>query len=98
MVDEVMLVGDTLGLLLAPMDVNGPGIGVHTLAGCRLYHNAQEQQADSELQQEPTDLHERHCSRPECSMYASEKICHSGLRGPNGTVPRPTVDKTKGLD
>lgn len=50
MVDEVVLVGDALGLLLASMDMNGPGIGVYASARCRLYHHAQEQQAGSELQ------------------------------------------------
>lgn len=97
MVDEVVLLGDALGLFLPPQDVNGPGIGVHTSAGCRLYRHAQEHQACSELQQEPADLHERHCSRSERSTCVSERICHSGLNGPNGNVPRPRVDKTEGL-
>lgn len=97
-VDEVVLVCDALGLLLPPIDVNSPGIGVHTLAGYRMYHHAQEQQAGSELQQKPTDLHECHCRRSEHSTCVSERTCHSGLHRPNGNVSRPRVDKTEGLE
>lgn len=98
MVDEVVLVGYALGLLLSPTYVNGPGIGVHASAGYRPYHQAQEQQAGSELQQEPADLHERHRSRSECSMCVSVRICHSGLYGLNGNFRRPRIDKTEGLE
>lgn len=74
MVDEVVFVSDALGLFLASLDVNGPGIGVRTSAGCRVYRCAQEQQTGSELQQEPADLHERHCRRSECSMCVFDNL------------------------
>lgn len=98
MVDEVVLVGNVLGLLFPPTYVNGPGIGVWPSAGYRLFHQAQEQQAGSELQQEPVDLHERHRSRSKRSMCVSVRICHSGLHGPNGNLQRPRTDNTKGLE